>query len=431
VSNQPAPLNALGELAQSASLTRLETACRLLAEARLVDEVRSIRDVAEAARVYAREVRLGLEAQNDAAEIKLRAERRLGELLADAPLQNGGDAARARSHATEVRPRLRDLGISKSQSSRWQALAALPEPVFDSYIAGARDKGRRDGSTELTTAGALTVARQSRPPYTAPPSIPHSVQLSGPDRFDVADAAALPWPDSSVDLFVTSPPYALDIDYKGGDVETYARWLQLLEAWLREMSRVSRAAGGRLCLNVPLDRDRGGWEPVSADVVQAARATGWQFRTWLLWDKGQAGAGTDRGSLDSASAPNVTAAVESVLVFYRGQWRRAGPVAVPHADWLELCGPRGVWRFPGTSDPYCAAPFPEELPRRCITLFSFPDDVVADPFCGRGTTLWIAARLGRTAWAADRDADAISQTRARVAQERAALKYESSQLDAS
>jgi hypothetical protein len=108
-------------------LTRLETACRLLAEARSLDEVKTIRDVAEAARVYAREVQLGLEALNDAAEIKLRAERRLGELLAATDLRDGGDAARARSHrATEVRPRLRDLAISKSQSSRWQAIAAVP-----------------------------------------------------------------------------------------------------------------------------------------------------------------------------------------------------------------------------------------------------------------------------------------------------------------
>jgi hypothetical protein len=62
----------------------------LLAEALSVDEVRSIRDVAEAAGIYACEVLLGLEAQNDAADIKLRAERRLRELLADTPLQNGG-----------------------------------------------------------------------------------------------------------------------------------------------------------------------------------------------------------------------------------------------------------------------------------------------------------------------------------------------------
>ncbi len=76
-----------------------------------------------------------------------------------------------------------------------------------------------------------------------------------------------------------------------------------------------------------------------------------------------------------------------------------------------------------------AAPFPEELPRRCITLFSFPGDVVADPFCGRGTTLWIAARLGRTAWAADRDANSVSRTRSRVAQERAMLQPKVRQLD--
>jgi hypothetical protein len=67
---------------------------------------------------------------------------RLGELLASTPFQNGGDAARARSqHAIEVRPRLRDLGISKSQPSRWQALAAAPDPVFDDYIATTREQG--------------------------------------------------------------------------------------------------------------------------------------------------------------------------------------------------------------------------------------------------------------------------------------------------
>jgi site-specific DNA-methyltransferase (adenine-specific) len=276
----------------------------------------------------------------------------------------------------------------------------------------------------LTTAGALVVARQygapRRPP--APPTpLPHA--LDDGDRFDVADAAALPWPDESVDLIVTSPPDALDVDYAGGDIDSYATWLDTLATWLKEMLRVARGDFGRLCLNVPLDRDLGGWEPVSADVVQVARSAGWRFRTWLLWDKGQAGAGTDRGSIDSASAPNVTAAAESILVFYRGTWRRPGPAAVPHDAWLELCGPRGVWRFPGTSDSLCPAPFPEELPHRCVTLFSFPEDTVGDPFCGRGTTLWVAARLGRIAWANDRDPDAVSRTQSRVAQERAIFNH--------
>ena len=145
-------------------LAKLELARRLLAETRSVDEVKMIRNLGEAARVYARQARLGLEAQNDAAEIKLRAERRLGELLAALPKQDGGDAARARSQAaTEVPPRLDDLGISKSQSSRCQTIAAVPEPVFEEYVTGVREQGRVDGKTELTTTARFWLPASTVP----------------------------------------------------------------------------------------------------------------------------------------------------------------------------------------------------------------------------------------------------------------------------
>jgi site-specific DNA-methyltransferase (adenine-specific) len=407
-------------------LARLETARRLLAEVRDVDEVKVIRDVAEAARIYARQARLGLEAQNDAAEIRLRAERKLGEILAALPKQDGGDAARARSHdATEVPPRLGDLGISKTQSSRWQAIAAVPEHVFDRHVADVREQGRRDGTTELTSAGAILLARQYRAHSQPPMAVIVPEQPNCGDRFEVADGAALPWPEASVDLTVTSPPYGLGLQYDGGDPADYMAWLRALHGWLTELFRVAHPDWGRLCLNVPLDRDLGGWQPVSAEAIHVARAVGWQFRTWLLWDKSQAGAGTDRGRIDSATAPNVTAPVESVLVFYRGQWKRSGPAAMPHEVWLELCGPRALWRFPGTSDPLCPAPFPEQLPERCITLFSFPGDVVADPFVGRGTAAALAARLGRIAWASDRDPACVAAAQAWMARERARRRPQS------
>jgi site-specific DNA-methyltransferase (adenine-specific) len=123
--------------------------------------------------------------------------------------------------------------------------------------------------------------------------------------------------------------YALDVAYAGGDVSDYATWLSQLHVWLAEMLRVARPDWGRLCLNVPLDRDRDGWQPVFGDTINAATEVGWQFRTWLLWDKNQAGAGTVRGSIDSAAAPNITAPVESILIFYRGSWRRVRPRCHP------------------------------------------------------------------------------------------------------
>jgi hypothetical protein len=72
-----------------------------------------------------------LEAQNDAAEIKLRAERKLGELLGAIDKDRGGNFNRSQPATGSSKPvRLQDLGVSKSQSSRWQAIAAVPEQVL-------------------------------------------------------------------------------------------------------------------------------------------------------------------------------------------------------------------------------------------------------------------------------------------------------------
>jgi hypothetical protein len=166
-------------------------------------------------------------------------------------------------------------------------------------------------------AGTLTVATVSAPYKVAPSSAP-AILMPGRDRFDVADASALPWPDNSIDLLVTSPPYALDIEYMGGDIETYPRW----PPFSRPGSERCRA-----CRELKVDdsASTSRWTAIAV-VGNLFRRMPYKRRVpmagaseqWLLWDKGQAGAGTDRGSLDSASAPNVTAAVESVLVSFAG-----------------------------------------------------------------------------------------------------------------
>jgi hypothetical protein len=130
-------------------LAILERAFRELANLDSLDEVKDVRDKAEAIRQYARNAKMGLELQNKAAELKLRAERRAGELLQTISLR-GGDRV---SDSSGARTTLAQLGISQNQSTRWQKLATVPEGDFCKFLAAVNE-----GKYELTTAAVLRMA---------------------------------------------------------------------------------------------------------------------------------------------------------------------------------------------------------------------------------------------------------------------------------
>jgi N6-adenosine-specific RNA methylase IME4 len=123
----------------------LSTACRALADAKKVDEVMDIRDRAQALHHYLRQRGDSSQAMLDAAELKLRAERRIGELLAEMPKNPGGRSTTDTMSA---------VGVAHHESSRWQKLARIDEPQWEEHIALGRQCG------ELTTAGALRLAKQ-------------------------------------------------------------------------------------------------------------------------------------------------------------------------------------------------------------------------------------------------------------------------------
>jgi len=87
-----------------------------------------------------------------------------------------------------------------------------------------------------------------------------------------------------------------------------------------------------------------------------------------------------------------------IAILYKRKWKKvsgSGKSDISKEEFLELTN--GVWNFPGESKKRIGhpSPFPIELPKRCIKLFSFVDDTVLDPFLGSGTTLIACVKTGR------------------------------------
>ncbi len=136
---------------ESTALARINQAKLALVSAKNLDDVLRIRDQAEALRTYIKAASDSLEAANSAAEIKLRAERRAGELLGWMDKCKPGPKPEIGDIVSPIS--LESIGVSKKQSSRWQKEASVQEDVFEDYIRDCNDQGR-----EVTQAGLLKLA---------------------------------------------------------------------------------------------------------------------------------------------------------------------------------------------------------------------------------------------------------------------------------
>lgn len=128
-------------------LVRYEQARRALAEAHRVDEVKDIRDKAEAMAAYARQAK-DTQLIQYATEIKVRAERRCGELTAKMERKQGARTDKdTSSHDATKSKALADAGLTRHEAARYEALAAMPEEHFETAVETAK-----------ATAGAVTTA---------------------------------------------------------------------------------------------------------------------------------------------------------------------------------------------------------------------------------------------------------------------------------
>lgn len=219
---------------------------------------------------------------------------------------------------------------------------------------------------------------------------------------------------SSVELIVTSPPYWQIKDYgvpgqigHGQGLHAYLRDLSLV--W-GECHRVIRE-GGRMCVNIGDQFARASLYgryrviPLHAEVICQCAAHGFDFMGSIIWRKkttmNTSGGATVMGSYPHPPNGIVEIDFEFILLFKKpGTLKKKDAelkknAAMSRDEWKTWFS--GHWELGGARKKGHEAPFPEEIPRRLIRMFSFPGDTVLDPFLGTGTTAAVAQSLGRHA----------------------------------
>ena len=243
-------------------------------------------------------------------------------------------------------------------------------------------------------------------------------------------------PDGSVALVVTSPPYFVGKEYElavTGELDgddrvptTYLEYLDMLRGVFAECVRVLEP-GGRIAVNVA-NLGRKPYRSLSADVTTILQDDlGLLMRGEVIWKKSETSSGSCAwGSFAKASNPVLRDITERVVIASKGRFARAlalkdrRRLGLPHESTLAndefVDATRDVWQIDAESATRIGhpAPFPVELPRRLIDLYTYHGDIVLDPFAGSGTTLVAAARTGRIGVGYDLDPTYVALAQRRL-----------------
>jgi DNA modification methylase len=293
--------------------------------------------------------------------------------------------------------------------------------------------GRREAHDSSSFYARFTPPRLSDDSHVAPHATRDAIWAGDAREMDRYGDVA----DNSVALVVTSPPYFAGKEYEAvlgvGHVPAdYHAYLGILhDVFSQCFDKLE--PGGRIAVNVA-NLGRKPYRSLSRDVIDLLERLGYLLRGEIIWQKSHAAGGSCAwGTYQRPGNPVLRDVSERIIVASKGRFDRA---LTPDQRSLEGLPSEGtmtmdefvdatidVWDVPAESATRVGhpAPFPVELPRRLIELYTYRGDLILDPFMGSGSTAVAAVRTERHYVGFDTDETYVALSERRIAEERAAL----------
>ena len=365
----------------SQQIAVLDSMKREVALIQSVPEAKDQRDKVEALRNYAKNAGLSLEMQNACAEMRLRYERRAGELLIEAGITRGNPQLTLRGCIGQ-KPTLQDFGLDDHKSAKWQKIARIPERVFEAFLDGMKAK-----VVEITTAAALKLYRDSAREddkaitmKSALPPVTHFGQIIHGDMLQVLAQMDRGF----ADLILTDPPYGrgesadIGFDVRENMSKTAGQWdspavVSEFGEWARLLRRSLKPDGSLYCF--VFDRYIG-------EMRKALEGQGFDVHGPLIWKKTNPPPSVRKRSYRSNYECLLYARAGEKFTF---NW--LGQDIMKKCLEFPICGGNERLDHPTQK--------PVNLLKVYIEVSSNEGDLVLDPFAGVGSTAMAAGELAR------------------------------------
>ncbi len=291
--------------------------------------------------------------------------------------------------------------------------------------------GRREAHDASAFYARFTPPNVSDDEKILPPAARDQVWIGDAREMDRYGSVA----DNSVALVVTSPPYFAGKEYEAalgvGHVPAdYADYLGMLhDVFAQCLAKLE--PGGRIAVNVA-NLGRKPYRSLSSDVIEMLEGLGFLLRGEIIWQKSRAAGGSCAwGTYQRPANPVLRDVSERIVVASKGRFDRAlAPEerrdrGLPHEATIAMDefidATTDLWDIAAESATRVGhpAPFPVELPRRLIDLYTYRGDLVLDPFMGSGSTAIAALRTERHFIGFETDEEYAKRAHQRIEEERA------------